>query len=109
MNSQEIADAIKHHMKHTSFIASDAKLNTVAMDFKWNVGVFEKPEEVRERIGMKDSLKTWQVSSAEIAKTALEQLVTLGHSEVDFDNMFTGFHPMFICLWAEEVPAHSVV
>jgi len=108
MNSQEIADAIKHHMKHTSFIGTDAKLNNVAIDFKWNVGVFEKPEDVRECIAMKDSLRTWQVSSSDIAKCALEQLPTLDHSEIDFDNMFTGFYEMFICLWAEEVPVHSI-
>lgn len=107
MNSKEIADAIKHHMKHTGYIATDAKLNNVAMDFKWNVGVFEKPDEVRELVAMRDSLKTWQVSSAEIAKCALEQLPTLDHSEIDFDNMFTGFHVMFICLWAEEVAMHT--
>lgn len=103
MNSKEIADAIKHHMKQTSFIASDAKLNTWAMDFNWNIGVFNEVSAVKERIAMKDSLRTWPVGNSEIAKTVFEQLTSLDTTEVNYAFIENNPGPYFICLWAEEV------
>lgn len=108
MNSQEIADAIKHHMKHTSFIASDAKLNSWAVDFKWNIGVFNDVNAVKSNIVMTDSLRTWPVGNSEIAKTVFEHLTMLDTTEVDYAFVDNNSGPRFICLWAEEVPANSI-
>lgn len=101
MNSQEIADAIKHHMQHTALLAHDNRLRRVEVDFKWNIGAFSDPEQVRERIAFKDSLHTWPIGSAEIAKAVFEQFPRLDTSEVNYDTLFDDPRSMFICLWAD--------
>ncbi len=109
MNSQQIADAIKHHMKHTSFIAADAKLNSRAMDFNWNIGVFNEVNALKANMTTKDSLRTWPVGNSDFAKSVFEHLTMLDTSRVDYAFIDNNPGPYFICLWAEELPARSIV